>query len=137
MIVLPEHVLRLMSPADRQKYGMGCMTAAEAASVAIARSEKQLQNQLEALLRRNDIVVIRQRMDRKSNIAEGLPDIMFAVGEEGEGTPVAWECKMPRENPTPKQLQKHEEMRRNGWTVRVIRSYHDGLTHLIELLEAT
>lgn len=126
----PDRVLRCMSPVDRAKLGKGGLLAAEFQKIAEAKSEKQLQQQLEALLRRNDVVCIRQRMDRKSNTAEGLPDILFAVG----GKAIAWEVKMPGKNPTAEQLKQHAAMTRNGWEVRIIPSYDEGLHHLQELL---
>jgi len=93
--------------------------------VAEARSEKQLQCQLEGLLRRHGVrFPIRPRTDRKSTINEGAPDLMFSLPCVGA---VAWEVKMPGQNPRPEQLAAHEAMRADGWRVFVVRSYAEGL----------
>jgi hypothetical protein len=115
-----------MDPRDRAAMGKSGKTAAECREIAEAKTEKHLQQQLEAMLRRNDIVVIRQRMDRKSNTTIGLPDILFALNS----IPVAWEVKLPGKNPTDEQKKMHTAMSLNGWQVRVIRSYDEGLNHL-------
>lgn len=128
--VLPNHILKLMSPEDRAKLGRAGMTADEALAVCVARSEKQLQQQLEAMLTRYGIVPIRQRMDRKSNVALGLPDMFFSV----HGNPVAWEVKMPGKSPRPEQEAMMASLEYNGWNVRVIHSYDEGLKHLRELM---
>jgi hypothetical protein len=67
-----------MSEADRRKFfpGAAGLTPMECHNVAVAKNEKELQGQLEGLLRRNFIIPVRQRMDRHSNISIGLPDIM-------------------------------------------------------------
>ncbi len=107
---------------------------AAAARVADAKSEKQLQGQLEALLRRRGVKwVIRPRTDRKSTIAVGTPDILFSV--PGRAGAVAWEVKMPGQHPRAEQVAAHEAMRADGWRVDVVRSYAEGLAILNALTD--
>ncbi len=70
---------------------------------------------------RNGIFWIRQRMDRKSNVAIGTPDILGVR----DGIPFAWECKMDGRNPTPEQVAAMEHMSRNGWRTAIVRSYDE------------
>ena len=127
---IPNHILERMNPKDRPK-GVAGMTTSECAEVAEARSEKHLQQQLYALLYRRGHRPRMQRMDRKSNIAVGMPDIAFEV----YGRSVLWEVKLPGKHPTPDQERCHAELRGepNNAVVRVIRSYREGLEHLQEL----
>lgn len=121
-----------LSPQDRKSAGV--LTAHESKAVGEAKSEKQLQNQLYALLCRRGHKPRMQRMDRKSNIALGMPDIAF----EFYGASVLWEVKMPGKNPEPHQERVHAELRAepNCAIVRVIRSYAEGLHHIEEMTMA-
>ena len=95
------------------------------------KKEKELQNQLYSLLYRRGHRPRMQRMDRRSNIALGMPDISFEVG----GQSVHWEVKLPGKNPDPHQVRILEELSAspNNAIVRVIRSLREGLDHLREI----
>ena len=123
--VLPDHILTLMRPEDRATLGKAGLTASECSKMAEAKSEKHLQQQIEAMLRRNGIYVVRQRMDRKSNVQIGTPDFLFAVN----GTPAAWEVKMPKAPLREEQREALAEMSNeaNGWRTSVVRSYDEAL----------
>lgn len=96
--------------------------------VGEAKTEKQLQNQLYSLLYRRGHRPRMQRMDRKSNIAIGMPDISFEIG----GKSCHWEVKMPGKNPEPEQVKMMAELEAvpNCAHVRVIRTYREGLDDL-------
>lgn len=87
---LPENILKRISAKDRAPLGKAGRTAAECQEVQVAKSEKELQGQLEALLRRRGYIPARQRMDKRSNLQEGMPDFFFAVN----GVAVYWEVKL-------------------------------------------
>ncbi len=127
--VLPDRFLTKMSATDRAKLGTAGMTAAEGQQIAIAKTERELQNQITAMLRRNGIWPIVQRMDRRSNIAIGSPDIVFAV----KGRPVAWECKLPGKKPTAEQEDAMRIMSANGFLCDVIHHYDEALGIFNEL----
>lgn len=113
-----------MNPKDRAKLpGASGMTAAECEQVQIAKSEKELQAQIAAMLRRNGIFVISQPTHKRSNLKIGTPDFVFAVN----GRPVAWEIKMPGQKPREEQLEAMRAMSMNGWLCDVIRSYDEAL----------
>jgi hypothetical protein len=99
-----------------------------------AKNEKALQNQLYSLLYRRGHRPRMQRMDRKSNIAIGMPDICFEIG----GKSCHWEVKMPGEDPRPEQAKVMAELEGppNFAHVRVIRSYREGLEDLAALAQA-
>lgn len=128
--VVPAHILARMASKDRPA-GVAGFLPTECAEVAIAKSEKHLQQQLYSLLYRRGHRPRMQRMDRKSNIAIGMPDISFEV----YGQSVHWEVKMPGKNPEPAQISTMEALTAppNGAITRVIRSYREGLTHIEEL----
>lgn len=102
-----------------------------AEKMAEPKRERDLQNQLYALLYRRGHRPRMQRMDRKSNLAIGMPDICF----EFYGRSVHWEVKMPGKDPEPEQIAVMQALERepNFAAVRVIRSYREGLDHLTEL----
>lgn len=114
--------------AEQQTQRMAGRFDAALEQVALAKTEKQLQGQLEGLLRRNGVQMpIRQRMDRKSNVAVGVPDILFSIPGTGA---IAWEVKLPGQTPRPEQERAHAAMRADGWRVDVVRSHDQGLALL-------
>ena len=122
-------------PADQRRQlfpGTAGMTRHEAIAASIARDEKELQRQIEQLLLRHGIRVTRQRMDRKSNIAVGNPDISFSC----RGRAIYWEIKMPGRRPDPDQIRAMAELSSppNSAIVRVITSYIDAYDELQRLL---
>lgn len=130
--VLPDNFLKRMSPKDRAQLGKAGATAAECEAAQIARTESQLQAQIIAMLERNGIFVIYQRTNKRSQLKEGTPDLLFAV----DGRPVAWEVKMPGQKPRESQLEAMRAMSLNGWLCDVIRSYDDALSLFTQLQSA-
>lgn len=114
---LPNHVLRLMSKDDRKALGKAGVTSEEAADKAQARSEKELQDQIEQFLRMRGVKwIVRSRMDRKTTNQKGNPDFLFVY----HGTPMAWEAKLPGESLRVEQHQAAVNMLQDGWHWRVI-----------------
>lgn len=103
--------------------------AAESESAFTARSERELQVQIETMLRRYGVHVIRSRMDKRTTTAKGTPDILFAVA----GRAVAWEAKMPGKKPTQEQVDTLAAMSANGWITAVIDSYDQALSAYREI----
>jgi hypothetical protein len=132
--VPPAWFLEKMSEKDRRAMfpGAAGMTPAEAAAVPIAKSEKELQRQIEQMLLRHGIQPTRQRMDKASNIAVGMPDISFSC----QGRAVYWEVKMPGEKPTPEQTATMAKLAAppNCAIVRVVTTYEQAFSELTQLL---
>lgn len=127
---LPDSALRLVAPEIRKTLGAAGVTYAEAQASAVVKSEKQLQSSLQNLLQLRGVrFVIRQRMDRKSNVKTGCPDILFAF----RGVPCAWEVKMPGEKPKPEQVKAMDDMHADGWRCFVVTSYDEGVKILANL----
>lgn len=122
--ILPDSTLTKMSEKDRASLGKAGMTKAEAGAAFIAKNEAQLQTLIQTMLQRNGVYVVRQRMDKKSNVKIGCPDMLFSVN----GQPVAWEVKMPGKKPRPEQVDALECMARNGWLTAVVTSYDQALS---------
>jgi hypothetical protein len=121
-----------MSPEDRQRFFPEAGFKPALPLVPPAKDEKQLQGQLESLLKRNGIIPVRQRMDRHSNIAVGLPDIMFSC----LGRACFWEVKMPGKSPTADQQKMLDDLARHPMCahVRVIRTYSEAVIELHALM---
>lgn len=123
-MILPEKVLSKMSAKDRAKLpGKSGLLAAECEAIQLAKSEKELQSQIAALLRRMGIYAISQPTHKRSNLKIGTPDFVFAV----KGRPVAWECKMPGQKPREEQIEAMRQMSLNGWLCDVITRYDEAL----------
>lgn len=118
----------LMSEADRKSLGKHGITAHEANQAQILRSEKDLHREVRSLLNLNAIPFCEARMDRKSSITVGWPDITFAV----DGTPIAWELKFLGAL-SPDQVRVKAAMEKHGWKYRVIRSLVEAQEHLRDL----
>jgi hypothetical protein len=95
------------------------------------RSEKQLQEQIVGFLERNNTVVIRSRMDRKTSTNVGTPDLLFAV----KLRPVAFEVKLPGKKPTEEQRNMMLRMTGNGWACFIIHSYDEAVQVYDSLFE--
>jgi hypothetical protein len=87
------------------------------------KSEKQLQDQIVGFLERNNVVVIRSRMDRKTSINVGTPDLLFSVRMRA----VAFEVKLPGKKPTEEQRNLMLRMTGNGWACFIIHSYDEAV----------
>jgi hypothetical protein len=129
---LPEKVLRLLSPADRKSLGRGIMTADEAVAKAHAKSERELQNQIDNLLRLKGIVAIRSRMDKKTSTNVGTPDFLFAIDVQKVEVPIALEAKLGNERLSEEQSKMRTDMETppNAWHYHVVRSVDDALAVL-------
>jgi hypothetical protein len=110
------------SSVDRT--GKECLTVQSAKEEV--KSERQLQEQICALLRNRGIVFQRSRMDRKTTGTVGWPDISFAFN----GIPHAWEIKTATGKLSEEQSRCIEAMRKNGWNVQIIRSLDVALNKL-------
>lgn len=73
--VLPEHLLKLMSPEDRAKLGEAGVTASEAQRKWQGREEAKMHDTVTQWLRLRRIPTIHARMDKASTIRKGWPDI--------------------------------------------------------------
>jgi len=124
-----QNVAKCLSDKDRK--ALSVKTREEAGQIETARSEKVLQQQIESLLHRRGYRPIRQRMDRKSNVAVGMPDIQFSCF----GRAVYWEIKLPGRNPDPAQKEQIAALLTapNSAEVRVICSYQEAFNHMQEL----
>lgn len=126
--VIPTNVLRLMPPEERARLGKAGVLPEEALANAEIRLERDLQIRLRALLGLRGIAYQQSRMDKKTTGTVGWPDFTFAVN----GRPVAWECKLPGKDLDEDQVRVIEQMKANGWDVRVIRSVEQAMGHLRE-----
>lgn len=116
--VIPESLLRLMSPAERRKLGKSGRTMAEIEAEQIADSESELQSQLKNLLALREIVVCSPKFGKRTGILPGWPDLTFAY----RGVPCAWEAKHAKGQLEEKQVEVRAQMQANGWRYAVIRS---------------
>jgi hypothetical protein len=144
---LNDRILRMMRTEDRKLFGKAGMTSEEAIRKAEIRSERDLQRQIENLLRLKGIEPIRSRMDKATSNNVGTPDFLFAITakdfnfvqeteEHGEGridfektVACAWEVKLPGRNLESEQKTMQQAMTThpNAWTHHVIHSVDDAL----------
>ena len=129
-MILPNHILEKMNPNDRASLGKAGRTKAECKEQAEAKSEKQIQGQIEGLLRRNNVWFVRQRMDKKTSQRCGVPDFLLCV----RGRFVAWEVKCGLGKTRPEQDKELEMIRLSGGRALVIRSYDEAKLALYEMI---
>jgi hypothetical protein len=134
---LPDNFLRRMDPKARKSLGKSGRTQQEIQEAQGLKLEKDIHNHISQWLNSKDIVFQHERMDGKTRGKKGWPDFTFSWIK-----PVNWEyherlfsigCEVKRTgcSPTREQVEIHERMRRNGWTVLVVHS----LQELIEELK--
>lgn len=77
--ILPNNVLRLLSAEDRKPMGKAGITTEEAQAKADTRREKELQKDMENLLRQRNIFFVRSRMDKRTSTRKGIPDFIIIL----------------------------------------------------------
>jgi len=119
---LPDAMLRRMRPEDRPSGNAG-LTQAEADAKREQREERAIQQDIERDLMRRGIIVCRPRMDRKSTIRKGWPDLTFAY----RGRFVALEVKTASGKLSHDQRDCIEALRSDlcGGVVAIVRSLRD------------
>ena len=131
--LLPDHVVRLMSPEDRKELGI--QTTDEMTKKIEAKNERQLQGQIVQYLRLRGIEVLWHRTDKKSAATVGWPDIVFAVMVNGFATPCGYEVKFGAGTLSREQSDVLERMqtRPNCWRIRVIRNFIEVVDDMREM----
>lgn len=124
--VLPESLLRLMTPAARAKLGKAGRTMADIETEQAAKNEKELQCQLRSLLALRHVMAMSPRFGKSSGILPGWPDITFAY----RGVPCLWEVKYGRNGLEEVQENLRPLLMSNGWRYAVIRSVDEGRAFL-------
>lgn len=104
--------------APEQRKEMKLLTSSEAQVQLDGKREKELQENIAALLRQRNIWFVRQRMDRKTTGVVGQPDFLFAI----KGRAIAWEVKLLGKYLTKEQDMCLQAMEANGWRCHIIRS---------------
>ncbi|MEM4247639.1 MAG: VRR-NUC domain-containing protein [Candidatus Nanoarchaeia archaeon] len=134
--ILPENILKLMSPEDRKKLGKAGKTKVEIAVDSEIKAEKDLHKALIGYLNMKGIAVGHARMDRKSSYTEGWPDLTFVVKtKDGLGIPVAFELKGSKGVLSEEQEKVLAQMKENGWSVHIVRTMEEGVKIIQKIKE--
>lgn len=122
-------MLALMHPVDRARYASGgtltsvpvstLPSAVGDSSVNAHVEEQRIQGEILGWLKGNGYEPGYARMDRKSTLPLGWPDIFFAARN---GRAVAFEVKTATGRTSPEQEERIARMQATGWTVQVVRS---------------
>lgn len=140
--VLPDHLLRLMSPEDRRALGVAGWTREEVEQRAQIKNERELQKQIVNYLRLHGIEPLWFRTDKRTTANLGWPDITFSVEVESPETyrspvtiPCVWEIKFEKGRLSKQQddLSKKLITYPNGWRYRIITSLDEAIMELREL----
>lgn len=129
MNILPERILKLMTPAERKKLGKAGRTMEDIGAEQAAKSESELQSQLKSLLALRHITFLSPRFGKASGILPGWPDITFAH----HGIPCLWEVKIGKNDLQEVQAALRPILERNGWRYAVIRSLDEGRAFLNQI----
>lgn len=138
-MILPDKILRLISPEDRKKLGKAWATAEETLQKAEVKNERALQGLIVNLLRLKNIEPLWHRTDKKSAATIGWPDITFAVNSVIEHETYAfacvWEVKFGDGQLSDEQKKMAIRLQSppNYWRYRVIRSVDEAMTELKEM----
>lgn len=106
-MILPERILKAMTPAERKKLGKAGMLAAEGQAKAEHKNESEMQSQIQSYCDLRGWPCYRSRTDKRSTGRVGTPDLLiclpFRRGITSIGLFVAIECKMNGNKPTREQ----------------------------------
>ena len=121
--LLRPNIAERMVPGQRKQWKIE--TTGERTNRIDNKTHKQVLHEIVAWLSVHvpPIVCAYGRMDKKSTITEGWPDVTFAKPDKvGRAYPCAAEVKVGRDNLSDAQIDCHCRMRANGWYVRVVGS---------------
>lgn len=118
MPLLPEHILKLMSPEARLIYGKGGMTASEAQVKWQKGEERKMHDQFEKWCTLNSAPFVHSRFDQKATIRAGWPD--FSVLRKGRIALI--EFKAPGGVLRADQREVLAELERDGTPVAICES---------------
>lgn len=127
--MLPENILRRMSPEDRGPLGKAGRTKAEIEAAIDKRAEREIQRTILNYLNLHGIVPLFSRFGVKSTMPPGTPDILFAFN----GRPCAWEIKTASGILSDDQMVMAGRLAKNGWCFQLIRSLDDARCALAQL----
>ncbi len=119
--IIPDNLLRCMSPSDKQHFGKAGLTAEEAAAKFVLKSEGDLQDLIAKDLLRRGIWNDCDAMHKKRTGPRGTPDFLFAVN----GQACAVEAKFGAGTLSDEQKETIPKMITNGWRVAVVRSFQE------------
>jgi len=120
-MILPEHVLKCVSPEDRKRMGKAGLTAEDAKEKGLARAERDLQGEIVQYLNLRGIQVLWHRTDKKSHATVGWPDLTFCK----DGVPWGIEVKTDAGRVRPAQYETMRKMTIDGWQCAVVRSFQE------------
>lgn len=105
-IILPTNILRRMSKEERSKLGKGNQLPEEIAAKCEAKSERELQSQMSALLTIKGVFFFSNRMDKRPTVPRGLPDFTIIMPNQK-----AWlvEAKIKGGKLSEAQVKMHEK----------------------------
>jgi len=129
-MLLPDNILRCMSPSDRSNLGKAGLTAEEACAKASTRAERQQHNILISWLRLHDLWFWHARTDRRSSSTLGTPD--FLVIEGGRCLPI--ELKVGSNKLSIEQGRVKEHLERHGTAVLIAYSAAEAIAVLKDWL---
>lgn len=121
---LSDNLLKRMSRKDRA--GLGLKTAEEAQASFIAKSEKQLQQQLASLLGLRGIWADQDAMHKRRTGSKGAPDFLFPY----RGRFVAWEVKFGKGALSEDQMRVRDAILKQEGEWMLITSVEDAIWHL-------
>jgi hypothetical protein len=130
MPLIPENLLRLMSPADRKQFGKAGMTIADVQERVDLRLERKLHAEFSGFLRRHEFfLVIHTDPRKRSPIRPGWPD--FSIF--GRYTQALFiEFKVGNNHCTAVQEEVIAELRAAGFTVLVLHNYESAVEATLE-----
>lgn len=126
--MIPDHILKRLPESEKKRLGKAGRTFEECEADRQAKSEKELQNQIAALLSIRGIPFIRQRMDKKSQVRVGWPDFTFCLN----GKFCTFEVKMLGKNPDIEQSKVIQEILDSGGWCAVVRSCREAIKWIDE-----
>jgi hypothetical protein len=116
--LLPENLLKCISPADRKQLGKGGLTAQECQDRFASRTERAEAKLFAQWLTGRELLFIQARADRKSTIRVGWPDFTIL----GDGRTLLLEMKCPHVQPTKEQIRCVNALRSAGFCCEICRS---------------
>jgi hypothetical protein len=119
--ILPDNILRCMSPEDRASLGKAGMTAEEAAGKYAFGQEQKLQGIIANYLNLHGIYYETDRMDRKTSGAKGRPDFRLCY----RGRFVGLEVKVSGGKVSSQQADALERIAKSGGIGLVVWSLAD------------
>jgi len=132
MTILPNNVLKCLSPTEKNRLGKAGLTTDEAQERFEAKNERDLQRLISNYLRLNNLPFLQDSMHKRRTGTIGWPDFTVFI----HGHLLLFEVKFGKGKVSPEQAALHAQLAQQGFPVHIVTSFEQAHKLVTEALTA-